>query len=130
MHAMKSTERIYDPMEHRWGQRITFEVPVTVAVAGRVLGRGILRNASISGALIETSLELPVFSNLVVSLVPIGDGASPACNLEASVVRCAPGRIAVEWRDMACASIVALLERVTGKRATKLVEDDAFMQRR
>lgn len=128
MHAIKSSERIYDPMEHRWGQRITFEVPVILAVGGRALGRGVLRNASISGALIETSLELPVFSNLVVSLLPNVNGSSPACNLEASVVRCAPGRFAVEWRDMACTSIVALLERVTGKRATKLVEDEAFIQ--
>ena len=86
--------------------------------AGRV-ETGRMRNLSISGALIETALELPVFSNLVVSVPTLGD-------LAASIVRCAPGRFAVEWRDMACPSIVALLERVTGKRATALVEDEAF----
>ena len=119
MHAIASTERISDPMEHRWGQRITVEVPVILAVGGRTRGRGLLRNASISGALIETALELPVFSNLVVSVPNVGD-------LAASIVRRAPGRFAVEWRDMACPSIVALLERVTGQRAAALVEDDAF----
>lgn len=119
MHAIASTKRFSDPMECRWGQRITIEVPVSLTVGGRTLGRGLLRNASISGALIETALELPVFSNLVVSLPTMGD-------LAASIVRCAPGRFAVEWRDMACPSIVALLERVTGKRATALVEDEAF----
>jgi len=119
MHAIKSAERFSDPMEHRWGQRITFEVPVKLAAGGRTLARGILRNASISGGLIETALDLPVFSNLVVSIPAVGD-------LAASIVRCAPGRFAVEWRDMACPSIVALLERITGKRATALVEDEAF----
>jgi len=119
MHAIASTERISDPMEHRWGQRITVEDPVILAVGGRTRGRGLLRNASISGALIETALELPVFSNLVVSVPNVGD-------LAASIVRRAPGRFAVEWRDMACPSIVALLERVTGQRAAALVEDDAF----
>jgi hypothetical protein len=119
MQAIKSTERFSDPMEHRWGQRVTIEVPVRLEASGRMLGRGVLRNASISGALIETALELPVFSNLVVSIPSVGD-------LAASIVRCAHGRFAVEWRDMACPSIVALLERVTGKRATALIEDDAF----
>jgi hypothetical protein len=119
MHAIKSTERFSDPMEHRWGQRVTFEIPVRLLVDGRALGRGVLRNASVSGALIETALELPVFSNLVVS-IPSG------AELAASIVRCAPGRFAVEWRDMACPSIVALLERVTGQRATAFVEDDGF----
>jgi hypothetical protein len=119
MHAMKSAERLSDPMEHRWGQRITIEVPVVLAVDGRTLGRGLLRNASISGALIETALELPVFSNLVVTIPAAGD-------LAASIVRCAPGGFAVEWRDMACPSIVALLERITGLHVAALVADEAF----
>jgi len=119
MHAIKPAERISDPMEHRWGQRVTVEVPVRLEVGGRPLGRGILRNASISGALIESALELPVFSNLVVSIPAVGD-------LPASIVRCTAGRLAIEWRDMGCPSIVTLLERVTGQRATALVEDQAF----
>jgi PilZ domain-containing protein len=126
MQAIRSTERFSDPMEHRWGQRITFEVPVKLAVGGRTLGRGVLRNASISGALIETPLELPVFSNLEVSMPATGDRSFRECDLAASVVRCEPGRLAVEWRDMACPSIVALLERVTRKRVAALVEDESF----
>lgn len=123
MHAIKSIERFSDPMEHRWGQRVALEVPVRLEVGGRSLGRGVLRNASISGALIETALELPVFSNLVVSIPAVGD-------LPASIVRCAPASFAIEWRDMASPSIVALLERVTGQRASSLVEDEVFVQGR
>ena len=126
MQAAERVERYTDPMEHRWGQRVTLEIPVTLAVAGRTLGRGVLRNASISGALIETALELPVFSNLVVSLPSHGESAPRTADLHACLVRRAPAGFAVEWRDMACPSIVALLERATGRRSDALVEDECF----
>ena len=126
MPAAERIERYSDPMEHRWGQRVTLEIPVTLAVAGRTLGRGVLRNASISGALIETALELPVFSNLVVSLPSHGENAPRTADLHACLVRRAPAGFAVEWRDMACPAIVALLERATGRRADALVEDECF----
>jgi len=126
MPAAERIERYSDPMEHRWGQRVTLEIPVTLAVAGRTLGRGVLRNASISGALIETALELPVFSNLVVSLPSHGESAPRTADLHACLVRRAPAGFAVEWRDMACPSIVALLERATGRRSDALVEDECF----
>jgi len=126
MPAAERIERYSDPMEHRWGQRVTLEIPVTLAVAGRTLGRGVVRNASISGALIETALELPVFSNLVVSLPSHGESAPRTADLHACLVRRAPAGFAVEWRDMACPSIVALLERATGRRSDALVEDECF----
>ena len=126
MPAAERIERYSDPMEHRWGQRVTLEIPVTLAVAGRTLGRGVLRNASISGALIETALELPVFSNLVVSLPSHGESAPRTADLHACLVRRAPAGFAVEWRDMACPAIVALLERATGRRADALIEDECF----
>ena len=126
MQAAERVERYSDPMEHRWGQRVTLEIPVTLAVAGRTLGRGVVRNASISGALIETALELPVFSNLVVSLPSHGESAPRTADLHACLVRRAPAGFAVEWRDMACPSIVALLERATGRRSDALVEDECF----
>jgi PilZ domain-containing protein len=113
-------------MEHRWGQRVTLEVPVRLLLAGRVLGRGILRNASISGALIETPLELPLFTNLVVALPTTSELTASTQELAACVVRRAPAGLAVEWRDMACPAIVALLERITGRRAAGLLVDAAF----
>jgi hypothetical protein len=51
-------------------------------------------------------------------------------DLAACVVRQAPGGFAVEWRDMACPAIVAMLERITGQRAAELLEDQAFTRRR
>ena len=113
-------------MEHRWGQRITLELPVRLEVGNRTLARGLLRNLSVSGALIETSLELAVFTNLVITLPAACEIAGQSAGLPASVVRTAPGGFAVEWRDMACPQVVALLERLVGRPVASLCEDPAF----
>lgn len=121
--------RAPNPMEHRWGHRIQLEVPVTLGVDGQALGRGVLRNASISGALIETSLELPVYTHLLVRLAG-SNPAATAAPLHACVVRNEPCRLAVEWHDMACPQIVALLERVSGRAVTELRDDEVFTLKR
>jgi len=130
MQTAECIERYSDPMEHRWGQRVTLELPVGLEVGGRSLGRGLVRNLSVSGALIETSLELPVFTNLVVTLPASREIAGQSSGLAASVVRTAPGGFAIEWRDMACPTVVALLERMVGRPAASLCEDPAFTHRR
>jgi hypothetical protein len=126
MHATNRVGQSSDPMEHRWGQRVALELPVVLEIDGRNAGPGVLRDASISGALIETALELPVFTNLVVSLPAFEESAPRPAGLAACVVRCAATGIAVEWRDMACPAIVSLLERVSGRRVRALVQDEAF----
>src|SRR6185436_11090670 len=102
------------------------EVPVTLVLDGRPLGHGLLRDASISGALIETALELPVFANLTVVLPMTGEAVAGPHELAACVVRCETARVAVEWRDMQCAAIVALLKKISGGHAESLRVDEAF----
>jgi hypothetical protein len=130
MRTVESAERYPDPMEHRWGQRVTLEAPVRLYFDDAALGRGVLRNVSTSGALIETSLEIPVFANLVVALPTIGEASPQIHELAASVVRRVPVGVAVEWRDMACPAIVELIERLTGKRAAEFLEDEVFARPR
>lgn len=95
-------------MEHRWGARVDLDLPVRLELGGELLGHGRLRNASISGALVVTASKLPVLAALDVvvtrAAVPEGRIALPAC-----VVRRAGGVIGVEWRDMACDALLALL---------------------
>ena len=107
-----------DPTSARFGARIQFELPISLSVDGRALGRGLIRNASISGALIETTLELPLHTNLVVTLTMPGGGAPAAVrSLDACVVRLDPAGFGVEWRDMACADITDLLKQASDHRA-------------
>ena len=130
MQATERVERCPDPMEHRWGQRVTVEIPVRLDVAGRTLGRGTLRNASISGAFIETPLDLPVYTNLIVAMPTMSELVPGSHELAASVIRRVPAGLGIEWRDMACPALVQLLERITGQPVTTLCEDQAFTSRR
>ena len=72
-----------------------------------------IRNASISGGLIETALELPLHTNLVVTL-SIPGGEAPATHaLAACVVRVDIEGVGVEWRDIAGTDVVELLARAS-----------------
>jgi hypothetical protein len=130
MQATERVERFSDPMEHRWGQRVTLELPVRLGLGGRTLARGTLRSVSISGAFIETSLELPIFTNLVVVLPAMSELVPGSHELAATVIRRLPVGLAVEWRDMACPALVELLERISGQPVTTLYEDQAFTSRK
>jgi hypothetical protein len=92
---------------------LSLAVPVRLNTDAGTAGPGTIRNASISGALIETSLELPLHTNLVVEL-SVPDGETTAIHaLGACVVRLDPSGIGIEWRDMAGSDIVELLDRAS-----------------
>src|SRR5206468_872700 len=56
-----------DKASKRFGKRTALELPVRLSADGTDKGRGIIRNASISGALIETTVEFPLNTNLSVA---------------------------------------------------------------
>jgi hypothetical protein len=106
-HTFKAARQL---MEHRWGERVNVDLPIRLELAGELLGQGRLRNASISGAFIATASKLPVLAAVdVVLQIPAVPGGRLA--LPASVVRRDEGGVGIEWRDMACESVVALLRR-------------------
>jgi hypothetical protein len=99
-------------MEHRWGERVEIDYPARLLLQDGTSVEGVVRNASISGALIDTGQGLPVFSSLSVVLA-IGNGPRPrSIELPACVVRVTRSGLAVEWRDMAVPTLVALLREV------------------
>jgi hypothetical protein len=101
-----------DQSSVRFGQRVALEVPVRLGVDGRS-GRGIIRNASMSGALLETALELPLHTSLLVTLTISDQGATVEHALNACVVRVDPAGVGIEWRDMGCTDVVDLLDRAS-----------------
>jgi hypothetical protein len=103
----------------RFGQRSSLEVPVQLAVDGRMLGNGTIRNASISGALVESAVDLPLHTNLVVTLkVPAGE-AYGIRELSACVVRIDPAGFGIEWRDMGCVDVMDLVAGASKNGLTK-----------
>jgi hypothetical protein len=91
-------------MEHRWGTRMELHVPAELWTADGVSTHASVRNASLSGAYLETPARVPLLSR--VAIRPL---AREADWLDACVVRVEDGGIALEWLDPGLHSISALL---------------------
>ena len=100
-------------MEHRCGQRVPIDAPVRLNAWPR-FGRGHLRDLSVSGAFIETDLELPLLG-LVEVEVQVADagmrcgGALQTHVIPACSVRWDRSGIGVEWLELAPVAITALI---------------------
>jgi len=101
------------PASVRFGQRVPVDVHVDFQVDERLKGRGAIRNISISGALLETTLELPLHTNLVLTFSIPGKSAATKYTLDACVVRIDPVGLGIEWRDMGSVDVIDLLEHAT-----------------
>lgn len=88
-------------MEHRCGQRISTDVPVSLIALPAAIGAGRVLNMSSTGAFIQTRLVVPVLTLVYLEApgVPRRGGLServPAC-----VVRQCVSGMGVEWFDVA-----------------------------
>lgn len=106
-----------DSTSIRFGARVPLELEVRLSPDVGTAGRGTLRNASISGALIETALDLPLHTNLVLTFSMPGEQTPQSHALGACVVRIDPGGVGIEWRDMAGTDVLDLLDRATRRHA-------------
>jgi hypothetical protein len=100
-------------VEHRYGHRTPIDVPVRLKAWPRI-GRGKLRDASVSGAFIETDLELPLFGMVDLEIRGIRTGNRNSRTVEthvipACIVRSDRSGIGVEWFEFAPAAISALI---------------------
>lgn len=96
-------------MEHRWGTRFQMDVPAEITTSAGFSASGYVRNASVSGAFVETRMKFPLFSRVAVHPV--------ACDgewLDAWVVRVEGNGIAIEWLDPGLRAISGLLAMRTG----------------
>jgi hypothetical protein len=101
----------------RYGSRVPLQQAVRLSVDARTSGRGTIRNASVSGAFIETASALQQHTNLVVTLSIPTDESRAVHSLAACVVRVDAEGVGVEWRDIAGADVMDLLERAANLEA-------------
>jgi hypothetical protein len=90
-------------MEHRWGRRTSLWTPVELR-SDTGPARGRVRDASASGAFIETELRVEVGGRVEIEF----RGAW----LAASVVRTDVEGFALEWYEFAPPAIVETLDRI------------------
>jgi hypothetical protein len=94
-------------MEHRWGQRIVTNVPVSLVGAPAAIGVGRILNVSTTGALVRTRLPLPLLS--VVCLETADPYLRPIGRLMGCVVRDGGSEIGIEWCDADSDAVLQLL---------------------
>jgi hypothetical protein len=99
-------------MEHRWGQRLSTNIPVRLrCMQSRDSGcrcLGCLEDVSASGALIRTELGIRPARNVVVETLVPALGLQGR-ELPASIVRAGSGEIAVEWMEFASTGVSAVM---------------------
>jgi hypothetical protein len=94
-------------MEHRWGERHTFEQMVLLRAAGwRVLAQ--VKNISVSGAYLRCVVPETGVTRIRVDFRQPPRGAE----LVAYVVRRTPDGIGVEWGEFGCRAVTRLLSQV------------------
>jgi hypothetical protein len=90
------------PVEHRWGLRVDLDAPAEITTTDGTAAAGVVRNASISGAYVETRLPLTLMARVFVRPAARGDRL-PAC-----VVRVDKDGVALEWLDPGTHPVAAL----------------------
>ena len=95
-------------MEHRWGERFPCRLTIWIDAGPGTGGTGRLRDVSLSGAFLETALELPLLARIKIGVVREGAGdREPA--IEASVARRDRDGVGVEWCETPKGSICKFL---------------------
>jgi PilZ domain-containing protein len=95
-------ERSTSRMDHRFGRRYSCGTRVTISAGEGIAASGRMLNVSLSGAFVQTALDLPLFS--VVAIKKNCEGAN-GVELHAMVVRKDTGGVGVEWCESLDCSI-------------------------
>jgi hypothetical protein len=99
-------------MEHRWGQRLSTNIPVRLrCMQSRDSGcrcLGCMESVSASGASIRTQLGIRPAPNVVVETLAPALGLQGR-ELPGSIVRASSGEIAVEWLEVASTDVSAVM---------------------
>jgi len=96
-----------DTMEHRFGRRYSCGTSVTLSAGGGLVGVGHMMDVSLSGTFVETALDLPL-STLVMLEKSCGERRGVV--LAGLVVRKDADGIGVEWCDTPSRSICETLD--------------------
>jgi len=90
---------------------------VRLSNSGAELGMGSIANASISGAFLETALQLPVNANITLESVSSAGAALENVKIAARVARVDSRGLGIEWRAMISPQILALLTATPSQAA-------------
>lgn len=91
-------------MEHRWGSRQVIDVPVRFIALPATIGAGRITNVSMTGAFLETRMQLRPMALLYVEMIHRSQEPGRRRRLSASVVRRTELGVGIEWCEPASKS--------------------------
>ena len=95
-------------MEHRWGQRMRCQARAQLSAGDGISGTCCVRDVSTSGAFIETTLDLPMHTRVIL-IVQGNESATHGVEIAASVSRVDRDGVGVEWCETPAGSICPVL---------------------
>lgn len=105
-------------MEHRWGKRSLVDIPVTLHLGSGTAVNARMTNVSLSGALLQTEVRVPVFSQALVEL-ELCDPRPHTEFVPGYVVREAVDGVGLEWNEFS----PSVIENLTRGGAARLAAD-------
>lgn len=109
-------------MDHRWGHRVTVDISVRLICQPHAIGVGWLRDLSISGGFVRTTLAPSLLARIHIVDALGADEDAEHEELEAHVVRRGRVGIGVEWTELAPAAVRRILSRPVGSQRFLLSE--------
>ena len=104
-----------DLMEHRWGTRVLLDVQAMLHTNEGTTLAALVKNASVSGAFVETGASLPLLSRVSLAVPGKAGGRLDAC-----VVRVDAAGMALEWMDPGSRMVPTLLSMRRDSRGNVL----------
>jgi hypothetical protein len=93
-------------MDHRWGRRKATDAAVRFFALPATFGTGKVTNVSVTGAFMETLLNIPLATTIYVeSIAPVAQGGGRR-RMAANVVRRAPTGVGLEWCQAASNTVL------------------------
>jgi len=103
-------------MEHRCGQRVGVDLPVTITGNPFSVRAGRLTNLSTSGAYIQTDADLRLLSRVLVVIDPPSTARPHAPTVSAYVARKFRDGVGIAWCEFAPIEVTRILRTVISQR--------------
>jgi PilZ domain len=91
---------VQNGLEHRWGERVRVNIPVRVETADLPAANGRMKNLSLSGALMESDVDLRLHTLIEVTIaLPVPSTRTAV--IKAHVSRKLEKEVGIEWYEFA-----------------------------
>jgi hypothetical protein len=96
-------------MEHRWGQRMTTDIAVSIITMPATIGTGRMLNVSFTGAYIRGRTCAPLLSLVYLEPVDSNFTGFAVGRIAAALVRCLSDGFGLEWCDDSASAVERLM---------------------